>query len=312
MADIKQLIFFDFEMLCSDKGMAFEKMEAIRLGAVKLELETKNISYFDRYIRPKNNEPLTKFCKNLTGIDDTDLIKANDFKEVFAEFLEWVGGLKKSHYFSWSPSDLSRLKIDAMRHELPERTIRKIETRYTDFQATFTKRVSKNNISVKDALGLYDLEFIGETHHPMYDAYNTLRIYQSFITRPIQSDMIMLEQFIFEEKVSSDIQHLNQKLAEHLKQDAQQLTGQLREVYRLRDAKKLIKPIRRIAVKYENVLLNRSGIISEENRMNSERFLHFYQDVLHTFEEHLAFSSRIVIFHEYMFQPLKQVKSPSF
>ncbi|MDQ0804955.1 hypothetical protein [Priestia megaterium] len=28
MADVKQFIFFDFEMLCSNKGMPFEDMEA--------------------------------------------------------------------------------------------------------------------------------------------------------------------------------------------------------------------------------------------------------------------------------------------
>ncbi|MEK1832729.1 hypothetical protein AAAC51_38820 [Priestia megaterium] len=45
MADVKQFIFFDFEMLCSNKGMPFEDMEAIRLGAVKYNIETENIEF---------------------------------------------------------------------------------------------------------------------------------------------------------------------------------------------------------------------------------------------------------------------------
>ncbi|MFD2213315.1 3'-5' exonuclease [Metabacillus endolithicus] len=309
MADIKQYIFFDFEMLCSDQGMAFEKMEAIRLGAVKYELDSEEISYFDRFIRPENRNPLTNFCKTLTGIDDTDLEKASDFKDVFADFLEWIGGLKKSQYFSWSPSDLSRLKIDSLKHSIPERTIRKIETRYTDFQDIFKKRVSKNNISVEDGLSLYGLEFLGEKHNPMYDAYNTLRIYQSYLCEPIKSDMIMLKQFIFEVESPEDIRMINLQLSKQLQQDAKEITEQLREIYRIRDVKKLLKPIKRLSLKYENVFLNRSGIFTKQNVCNAECFLSFYQDFLFTFEEHFAHSSRVVILHEYMLNPLKQLIS---
>lgn len=309
MADIKQYIFFDFEMLCSDQGMAFEKMEAIRLGAVKYELDSEEISYFVRFIRPENRNPLTDFCKTLTGIDDSDLEKASDFKDVFADFLEWVGGLKKSQYFSWSPSDISRLKIDSLKHSIPERTIRKIETRYTDFQDIFKKRVSKNNISVEDGLALYGLEFLGDKHNPMYDAYNTLRIYQSYLCEPIKSDMIMLKQFIFEEELPKDIRMINLKLSKQLQQDAKEILEQLREIYRIRDVKKLLKPIKRLSLKYENVCINRSGIFTKQNVCNAESFLSFYQDFLFTFEEHFAHSSRVVILHEYMLNPLKQLIS---
>lgn len=307
MADIKQYIFFDFEMLCSDKGIAFEKMEAIRLGAVKYDLETESISYFDRFIRPENQEPLTEFCKTLTGIEDRNLVDASNFKEVFDEFLAWVGGVKKSRYFSWSPSDLSRLKIDSEKHEIPLRTITKIEKRYIDFQSIFKKRVSKGNISVEDALGLYGLDFIGEKHNPMYDAYNTLRIYLSFLNDPAKSDIIMLKRFIYYEEVPLEVDHINEKLSYHIRQDAKNLTGQLREVYRMRDAKKLLKPIRRIVEKYENVLINRSGIFSEENVLNAGIIVNFYHELLLTYDEHYSYSSKIIIFDEYMLQPINQL-----
>jgi inhibitor of KinA sporulation pathway (predicted exonuclease) len=307
MADIKQFIFFDFEMLCSNSGMAFENMEAIRLGAVKYDLETESISYFDRFIQPENHEPLTEFCKALTGIDDNDLVDASDFKNVFAEFLEWVGGVKKTRYFSWSPSDLSRLKIDAAKHEVPIRTIGKIEKRYIDFQAIFKKRVSKGNVSVEDALALYGLHFIGEKHNPMYDAYNTLRIYLSFLNEPIQSDLIMLKQFIIEEEVPLDVDQINIKLKDHLRQDTKMLTEQLREVYRMRDAKKLLKPVRRIVEKYENVLMNRSGLFTEENIFNTGLLVTFYHDLLASYEEHISYSSKIIIFDQYLLQPLKEL-----
>ncbi|WP_299089126.1 3'-5' exonuclease [uncultured Metabacillus sp.] len=309
MAEIKQYVFFDFEMLCSNSGMVFENMEAIRLGAVKYDLETEEICYFDRMIKPENQEPLSEFCKALTGIEDADLAHADNFKLVFADFLDWVGGVKKSRYFSWSTSDLSRLKIDADKHNVPLRTITKIEKRYIDFQQIFKKRVAKHNVSVEDALSFYGLQFIGEKHHPMYDAYNTLRIYLSFLNEPVQSDLIMLKQFIFEEEFLHDVDLINKKLGERLRQDAKLLTEQVREVYQIRDAKKIIKPIRRIIEKYENVLINRSGLFSKENILYAECLVAFYHQMLRSYNEHITYSSKIIIFDEYMLKPIKELSN---
>ncbi|MEH7684014.1 3'-5' exonuclease, partial [Priestia megaterium] len=218
MADVKQFIFFDFEMLCSNKGMPFEDMEAIRLGAVKYNIETEDIEFFDHYIQPTKRESLSRFCKELTGINDTDLVGASNFKNVFEDFLTWIGGIKKSRFFSWSTSDLSRLKIDAAKHEISLATIKKIEQRYVDFQEIFTKRVSENNVSVENGLALYNLQFEGKKHNPMYDAYNTLRIYLSFLNEPVQSDFIMIKQFILEE-VPQNIKEMNATLRTTIQKD---------------------------------------------------------------------------------------------
>jgi inhibitor of KinA sporulation pathway (predicted exonuclease) len=309
MADIKQMIFFDFEMLCSDNGMAYDMMEAIRLGAVKYDLETESISYFDRYIRPQNQEPLSDFCKALTGIDDHDLVGANDFAAVFEEFLAWVGGVKKSRYFSWSPSDLKRLKIDAEKHDIPLRTIAKIEKRYVDFQAILKKRVANGNVSVEDALALYGLEFIGEKHHPMYDAYNTLRLYLQFLHDPTQSDCIMFKKFIFKDEFPHNVDEINRKLNNHIIHDVGILAGQMREVYRLRDVKKLLKPIRRIVEKYENIVVNRSGMFTEENVKNARLLLTFYHELVRSYKEHYSYASKIIILDEYLLYPLNQLSS---
>ncbi|WP_028399604.1 3'-5' exonuclease [Ectobacillus panaciterrae] len=306
MADVKQFIFFDFEMLCSNRGMPFSDMEGIRLGAVKYDIETESIAYFDRYIRPAKLESLTRFCKELTGIHDSDLVNASDFKAVFEDFLTWIGGVKKSRFFSWSTSDLSRLKIDAEKYEIPLATIKKIEKRYIDFQAIFTKRVSRNNLSVENALHVYGLSFIGEKHNPMYDAYNTLRIYLSFLNERVESDFIMLKQFIFEE-VPLEIEQINVKLSEYLRQDMQLFAEQLNEMCKMKDAAKIIKRTRRIVEKYENVLINRSGLFSQENIFHVGLLVNFYHDLLLSYDEHFKHSSKIIILDESMVQSLNQL-----
>jgi inhibitor of KinA sporulation pathway (predicted exonuclease) len=306
MAEFKQLIFFDFEMLCSGRRMSYIDMEAIRLGAVKYDIYTEEISYFDEYIKPKKVVPLSNFCKKLTGISDEDLVDARSFNEIFNEFLEWIGSVKNSRFFSWSSSDLHRLKIDADANGIPSVTVTKIEKRYTDFQAVFTKRVAKTNQTVENALKFYHLNFIGEAHNPMFDAYNTLRIYLNFENKPLQSDLVMLRQFIFE-NISEDINELNTKLYQCIISDIRLYFNQLRDVYGMKDAAKLVKSAKKMAEKYENIILNRSGIFSAKNIVMARHLVQFYEDLLMSYEEHFRYSSRIMILDEHIGLPIQEL-----
>lgn len=307
MAELKQLIFFDFEMLCSKNGMLFEDMEAIRLGAVKVELETGKVTGFDRFIRPQQDSPLSPFCKELTGISDSDLKTADDFSEVFKDFLFWVGGVKKARFYSWSTSDILRLKADAFRHNLPQATIDKITKRYVDFQAIFTKRASRTAASVEKALSFYDLSFIGEPHHPMYDAYNTLRIYQSFEEQNVKTDFIMLQQFIFQEAELPPIERLSQELKNIFQKDLIEFYSHLNDAFRMKDAWKLIKKTKKLVEKYENILLSQSGVFDKELISNVEELTTFYHELQTAYKEHCSYPSKIMILHEQMVEPLQKI-----
>ncbi|MCT2536336.1 exonuclease domain-containing protein [Aquibacillus koreensis] len=306
MAEMKHFIFFDFEMLCSNRGMPYEEMEAIRLGAVKYNIETEKVTYFDRFIQPSSLNPLTKFCKKLTGIEDSDLLHAERFDHVFADFLSWVGGVKKARFFSWSKSDLTRLKFDAKLNNISNNTIDKIEKRYVDFQAILSKRVSKDNMSVQNALDLYDLHFIGSQHNPMYDAFNTLRIYLCFSNQPLKSDLIMLNQFVFEKELNNR-SNINRLLQKQLKQDLVFLLNELQEMYKLRQAHKVIKRVKRLVKKYENILINRSGIFSNENIQTVRLIKSFYEELLNSYHEHHAHASKVMILDDHLVKPIKQI-----
>ncbi|QOR64722.1 exonuclease domain-containing protein [Cytobacillus suaedae] len=304
MADLKQFVFFDFEMLCSNRGMSFEKMESIRLGAVKYNIETKETEFFDRFIKPLSNEPLSRFCKDLTGISDTDLAEADSFTIVFEEFLTWIGGVKKSRFFSWSNSDLIRLKMDATIHGLPETTITKIEKRYVDFQAIFTKRVTKLNYSVENALKLYDLTFFGDAHNPMYDAFNTLRIYLEFLNEPVKSELIMLHHYVFEGK-QYNFEQIHREIECQFEADCELYFSELRDMYRMKDAHKVIKKTKKLIYKYENIVVNRANLYPEEMITKINTFIRFYHDLLLSYEEHAAYASKIMILDDYLMKSHK-------
>lgn len=307
MADLKQYVFFDFEMLCSDKGMPFEDMEAIRLGAVKYNLITEELEFFDRYIKPVNNSPISLFCTRLTGIKGDDLKDASTFKEVMHEFLSWVNGIKKSRFFSWSPSDLIRLQHDCIRHQLPPSIFKKINERYTDFQAVFTKRVSKNPCSVENALKLFELDFIGEPHHPMYDSLNTFRIFKAFETEKRLSDYLMIQHFMSVHPFPQEPGRINELLKQMLKEDIQQLKSEHKELLHVKDSFKFIKKVKRIANKYENIMINRSGLFTDDLRRDVTRIIHWYHQLLSSYEEHLQYASRVVIWDEQIIKDFKQL-----
>ncbi|WP_404359144.1 exonuclease domain-containing protein [Cytobacillus firmus] len=307
MAELKQLVFFDFEMLCSKSGMLFEDMEAIRLGAVKVDVESGKVTGFDRFIRPQQNSPLSTFCKELTGISDSDLDKADDFPQVFKDFLFWVDGVKKARFFSWSSSDILRLKADALRHNLPQATIEKITKRYIDFQAVFTKRASRTAASVEKALSFYELSFIGEPHHPMYDAYNTLRIYESFEEHLVKTDLIMVQQFIFQEAELPRVERLSQEIKYIFQKDLVEFYSNLNDAFRMKDAWKLIKKTKKLVEKYENILLSRSGIFDKELITGVEELLNFHKELQTAYREHCSYTSKIMILHEQMVEPLQKI-----
>jgi inhibitor of KinA sporulation pathway (predicted exonuclease) len=306
MANLTQYVFFDFEMLCSNKGMPFEEMEAIRLGAVKYDLHSEKLSFFDEYIKPDNRKPLSMFCKKLTGIEDKDLRGAEGFADVFSAFLYWVNGVKKTRFYSWSKSDLSRLNADAARHGIPAATLDKINARYIDFQEVFSNRAANNTPSVENALALYGLDFIGETHNPMFDSYNTLRIFFAFERNPQLTDRVMAERFILPgRKISMDQINLEVKL--QFARDMEEFFSSLQWIYKIKDAQLLVRKAKKICKKYKNVAGSSSGVFDEAIRKDVKDFALFYEGLKKDYLEHITYSSRILILDEESFYYRKKL-----
>lgn len=309
MPEATQLIFFDFEMLCSERGMSFFDMEAIRLGAVKYNLITNEITFFDHYIKPHQQEPLSNFCKNLTNIKDQDIADANDFSQVLNEFVSWVGNIDNSRFYSWSSNDLSRLELDANRNGHSIKVINEIKLRYIDFQKLFSKRVTKTNPSVEHALSLYDLNFEGVLHNPMYDAYNTLRVYLAFTKELVKSDLIMLNHFVFTHDDNHLETNINEKLSFVIKNDLFNLLDNIEPITNIRNAKKLLKRTNKVVKKYENILINRSGIFDQKILLLVRLIVEFYKDLQASYNEHDLYGSKIFILHEHLTSPLRAISA---
>lgn len=200
--DANQLIFFDIEMLCDKNTIPFSKMESIRLAAVKYHKKSEEKEFFDAFIKPSKGAKLSPFCKELTGIKQEEVDSAESFPTVFSEFLEWIGPIEESHFYSWGTNDIERLKHDIELHNLSENYFSVINQRYSDFQKTFTKFISGQDLSVENSLRLYDLPFEGDKHNPLYDALNTLQIYLQFKDNKDFNPILQLNEMVFKHQES--------------------------------------------------------------------------------------------------------------
>lgn len=174
-----------------------------------------------------------------------------------------------------------------------------------DFQEVFTKRVSKENMSVENALALYDLTFVGIKHNPMFDAYNTLRIYHQFLNKPEITDRIMIQQFILKEEMVPG--EVNATIKEILEKDAISFFNDIQEVSNMIQAKKSLKKLKRIVTKYNNILPNRSGIFTQEAIQHVKLLVLIYDDLMQTYAEHLKYRSKTMYIDEYLFYPIKNL-----
>ncbi|MDP4090443.1 MAG: exonuclease domain-containing protein [Bacillota bacterium] len=179
-----QLIFFDLEMNCNDNSRRLSGCEIISIGAVKYRKShgVEEDGMFYSLVRPTVNPVLSETCMDITGLEQEAVNRAANFNEVFNNFKDWVGNLENSLFISWSDGDIRAIRRDYEINRSADRELyAAVNRNYTDFQLEFSEyMLSKNRISLKNALKLLKLDFIGQQHHAGYDALNMALLYEAY------------------------------------------------------------------------------------------------------------------------------------
>lgn len=163
-------IIVDFEMNC---GM---KREIIEVGAVRLNEKNQVFSEFCSYVRPRNH--ISKRTFSLTGIKQSDVVKALELKEVLDDFLEWIGDDCTAIY-SWSSNDLLQLEKECAEKRIENNELRRIFSIWHDYQKEFGELLHYNGqLSLKNAVSAIDSSFIGKQHSALNDARNTAVVFE--------------------------------------------------------------------------------------------------------------------------------------
>ncbi|KAN0040620.1 hypothetical protein ACTA71_008958 [Dictyostelium dimigraforme] len=85
----KYLIVLDFEATC-EKDVKFPNQEIIEFPSVIVNTETlETVSTFREYVKPIINPNLSKFCTELTGIEQETVENASLFPDVLKRHSDW-------------------------------------------------------------------------------------------------------------------------------------------------------------------------------------------------------------------------------
>ncbi|TPP66064.1 ERI1 exoribonuclease [Fasciola gigantica] len=190
----------DFESTCFERKRDHSS-EIIEFPVVILD-ETKGVivDTFHRFVRPTENPELSKFCTQLTRIQQHDVLHAPELSTVLTDFDRWLKAKKQqlgccfrpqntstAIFVTWTDWDISQcLWNECKRKKLP---VPSDMLNRIDLKALFKQWLTSENPQRKwsgglvDALGAVGLKFEGRPHCGMDDAKNTARLLFHILSR---------------------------------------------------------------------------------------------------------------------------------
>ena len=173
-------IYMDFEMnMPNSKGRRDGfKAEIIAIGAIKYDMKTGSIDKFKSLIKPVTNQVVFPHIEELTNITTEDLQSAPTYENVMREFKSWLGNFTEiKGIYTFGNLDLTCFnytdKLNSQKNNHP-RFLNNIRELFVDIKDKYINDGIKcmNYVSLKNLLEYANVEFCGDAHDPLYDAYN--------------------------------------------------------------------------------------------------------------------------------------------
>jgi inhibitor of KinA sporulation pathway (predicted exonuclease) len=168
-------LVIDLEATCCNGGQfAREEMEIIEIGAVVAEGKTSRpVDEFQSFVRPIRHPTLTQFCRELTGIEQSDVAAADEFPEAMTRLTEWMAGFPDAVFCSWGEYDRRQFERDCKFHT--------VEWPFGNQHVNLKKRYAdrfrlKRGEGFGEALRNSGLTFEGRPHRGIDDARNIVRM----------------------------------------------------------------------------------------------------------------------------------------
>lgn len=163
-------IILDLEAACDDKVKSMMH-EIIEIGAVKINEKEEIIDTYDEFVKPIINPILSEFCRNLTGIEQSQIDKADNFPEVVEKFKTWIN----DDYFlcSWGYYDKKQLINDCKLHNLDSRWAEK----HISIKHKYAKINKCKTCGMMSALKREGIKPAGVHHRGIDDAKNIAKIF---------------------------------------------------------------------------------------------------------------------------------------
>lgn len=137
------------------------------------------------YVKCKNS--IGRFVKELTNITEKDLEKYGvEFSKAINEIKKYCGmAFKKTLFVTFGNHDMRILNQSCSYNmDAPRDLCDIIKKNYMDFQSLISEFVKDDNgnpLSLTHYLELFNVQFEGSAHDPMYDAVNLAKLYNVFL-----------------------------------------------------------------------------------------------------------------------------------
>ena len=173
-------VYMDFEMnMPNSKGKKEGfKAELIAIGAIKYDTKTGEIEKFKSLIKPITNQKVFPHIEELTHITTEDLKDAPTYENTMRKFKSWLGVFTEIEgIYTFGNLDLTCFnytdKLSSQKNNHP-RFLNNIRDLFVDIKDKYINHGIKcmNYVSLKNLLEYANVEFYGDAHDPLYDAYN--------------------------------------------------------------------------------------------------------------------------------------------
>ncbi|AEY66788.1 3'-5' exonuclease [Clostridium sp. BNL1100] len=181
------LIFVDFEATCWDKNEKYKRphAEIIEIGAVATGQNLKEIGKFSAVIRPEIEPVLSDYCKELTGLSQSDVENGIDFNRAIDLFYQWIIQYQTTQspiLYTWGNYDTFLLKRSLRRHRTKNKDFLNIihKEGLIDLQEQFMKftALPSSSCNLVKALQIIRKNYHGTIHRSVDDAANMIKLYR--------------------------------------------------------------------------------------------------------------------------------------
>ncbi len=170
----RYLVVLDFEATCQERGRP-QPQEIIEFPSVVLDTEA--LAVVDRiqlYVRPLVLPELSRFCTELTGIEQATVDAADDFPAAFKRYEEWVARWPGATFVTCGDWDLRTClprQAEVVGLKVPERY-----RRWINIKHAFERLYRTKARGLAGMLATLGMQFEGRPHSGLDDCVNTARV----------------------------------------------------------------------------------------------------------------------------------------
>ncbi|MGL5712004.1 MAG: exonuclease domain-containing protein, partial [Paraclostridium sp.] len=176
--------------------------DIIAIGAVKYDIHTKDISTFKSLIKPVSNTSIYPHIEELTNITNYDIKNAPCYEEVMRDFKKWLGNFSEiKGIYTFGNLDLACFantdRRSAQKNNHP-RFVNNIRDMFIDIKEEYIKKGIRciNYVSLKNLLECSNVEFDGDAHDPLADAYNLLILDETLSSREEIRELLIIKDIV--------------------------------------------------------------------------------------------------------------------